>query len=200
MTDANVAILAPRLLPKIIAVLRRTPTTTTADRDAAVLASLAAKLLRSVRFADVLALATADDLVAALAADAAPPTNVLAMTVLHKAADEAADDVAPSPAALEQLAALPGLVAALVAAGWPPRPSRSARRAAASSATCSTSTVRCPCPPRPRRPGHSSTAPAPSSSKNPWAVAAAACASCAARPAPAGSGAASSTTPPSRAS
>ncbi|EFX03832.1 hypothetical protein CMQ_760 [Grosmannia clavigera kw1407] len=93
LSDANIPVLAPRLLPKIVAVLQQQslwPADPAAhrgegDRAADILSSMATKLLGPVRFGDVFALASEADLVAALGADAAPATNVLAMTVVHKA-------------------------------------------------------------------------------------------------------------------
>ncbi|KAL1897156.1 hypothetical protein Sste5346_004361 [Sporothrix stenoceras] len=84
LTEANIPALVPRLLPKIIGVLQN-PVAVGSEANAGVLSSIAIKLLGPVSFSDALTLASEAQLVAALGADAAPATNVLAMTVIHKA-------------------------------------------------------------------------------------------------------------------
>ncbi|CAK7210869.1 hypothetical protein SCUCBS95973_000935 [Sporothrix curviconia] len=112
LTDANIPPLIPRLLPKIVGVLQN-PAAVGSEAHAAVLCAIAKKLLGPVSFQDALALASEPILVAALGADAAAATNVLAMTVVHKAAGRAprrmgvADDMA-------RLAGMDALLAALV--------------------------------------------------------------------------------------
>ncbi|CAK7240428.1 MAG: hypothetical protein STHCBS139747_001869 [Sporothrix thermara] len=112
LTEANIPPLIPRLLPKVVGVLQN-PAAVTSEAQAAVLCSIATKLLGPVSFQDALGLASEPVLVAALGADAAAATNMLAMTVIHKAAGRAprrvgvAEDVA-------RLAGMDALLAALV--------------------------------------------------------------------------------------
>ncbi|CAK7204698.1 hypothetical protein SEUCBS139899_007457 [Sporothrix eucalyptigena] len=112
LTEANIPALVPRLLPKIVGVLQN-PAAVGSEANAAVLCSVATKLLSPVPFQDALGLASEDILVAALGGDAAPATNVLAMTVIHKAAGRpprrlgVAEDVA-------RLAGMDALLSALV--------------------------------------------------------------------------------------
>ncbi|KJR88323.1 uncharacterized protein SPSK_07611 [Sporothrix schenckii 1099-18] len=84
LTEGNIPALIPRLLPKIVGVLQN-PVAVGSEANAGVLSSIAIKLLGPVSFRDALTLASEANLVAALGADAAPATNVLAMTVVHKA-------------------------------------------------------------------------------------------------------------------
>ncbi|CAK7217619.1 hypothetical protein SBRCBS47491_003220 [Sporothrix bragantina] len=112
LTEANIPQLIPRLLPKIVGVLQN-PAAVGSEAHAAVLCSIATKLLGPVSFQDALSLASEPILVAALGADAAAATNVLAMTVIHKAAGRAprrvgvAEDVA-------KLAGMDALLSAFV--------------------------------------------------------------------------------------
>lgn len=84
LTEANIPAVIPRLLPKIVGVLQN-PAAVSSEANAGILSSIAIKLLGPVSFSDALALASEANLIAALSADAAPATNVLAMTVIHKA-------------------------------------------------------------------------------------------------------------------
>ncbi|OAA67939.1 hypothetical protein SPI_00134 [Niveomyces insectorum RCEF 264] len=114
LTEAHVLLLAPRLLPLLVAVLRRpittavppvssssssSPSSSAAAAAAAsaaaataattAVASLATKLLAPVTYAQALTLASAADLVDALGADAAPATNVLRALLRAATADDA---------------------------------------------------------------------------------------------------------------
>ncbi|KAI0442934.1 hypothetical protein F4803DRAFT_342560 [Xylaria telfairii] len=84
MTDANIPPLIPRLLPRITDVLKRY------QRDPAVLCSLATKLIGPLGFTQVVELASEEALVQALRSPA-PSANLLAMTVLAKAAQSPGD-------------------------------------------------------------------------------------------------------------
>ncbi len=120
LTDANSAALAPRLLPKAVALLQHPAAIASAPRGngPAVVCALAGRLLGPVPFDAALGLASEDVLVAALSADAAAATSVLAMDVVHKAA---ALTVKPLPrrsaqaaANLARLAGMGALLEALV--------------------------------------------------------------------------------------
>jgi hypothetical protein len=82
--ESNTPPIIPRLLPKITEILLRY------QKDPTVIASLALKLLKPVRFTDVLALASEESLILGLQSPA-PPANVLAMTVLEKASQAPSD-------------------------------------------------------------------------------------------------------------
>ncbi|KAI0188652.1 hypothetical protein EV127DRAFT_119272 [Xylaria flabelliformis] len=84
MTDANTPALIPRLLPKITDILKRY------QRDPAVLCSLATKLLAPLSFIQVVGLASEDAIIQALRSPA-PSANLLAMTILAKAAKSPSD-------------------------------------------------------------------------------------------------------------
>ncbi|KAI1163811.1 hypothetical protein F5B18DRAFT_618311 [Nemania serpens] len=84
ITDANVLPLIPRLLPKITDILKRY------QRDPAVLCSLATKLLGPLSFTQVMSLASEEALLQALRSPA-PSANLLAMTILAKAAESPSD-------------------------------------------------------------------------------------------------------------
>ncbi|GAP86931.2 hypothetical protein SAMD00023353_2400810 [Rosellinia necatrix] len=84
MTDANILPLIPRLLPKITDILRRY------QHDPTPLCSLATKLLGPLTFIQVMSLASEEVLIQALRSPA-PPANLLAMTVLAKAAGSPGD-------------------------------------------------------------------------------------------------------------
>ncbi|TPX07964.1 uncharacterized protein E0L32_010295 [Thyridium curvatum] len=99
LTEANIPPLIPALLPKITGVLKQYA------QDPQALASLAIKLLGPVSFTQVMALASVESLVQALRSPA-PSANILAMTVLHKAA------ASPSDAAI--LSSMAELVAAFL--------------------------------------------------------------------------------------
>jgi len=73
-----------RFLPKLTAILKKY------TQDPAVLASLTIKLLRPVTFTQILPLASPESLIQALESPA-PAANILAMTVLHKAAASPAE-------------------------------------------------------------------------------------------------------------
>ncbi|KAI2641321.1 hypothetical protein GGS21DRAFT_369042 [Xylaria nigripes] len=79
LTDANIPSLIPRLLPKITDILKRY------QHDPAIICSLATKLLGPLTFTDVLDVASEDSLIQALSSPS-PSTNILAMTILAKAA------------------------------------------------------------------------------------------------------------------
>ncbi|KAL2156697.1 hypothetical protein VTH82DRAFT_1442 [Thermothelomyces myriococcoides] len=79
LTESNIPPLIPRFLPRLTTLLKQYP------QDPAVIVSLTLKLLGPVSFSDVFSLAEADDLVEALESPA-PAANILAMSVLHKAA------------------------------------------------------------------------------------------------------------------
>ncbi|KAI4863807.1 hypothetical protein F4820DRAFT_459276 [Hypoxylon rubiginosum] len=84
LTDANIPPLIPRLLPKVTEILKQY------QQDPAVLCSLATKLLGPVNFTQVLSLASEEALIQALRSPA-PSANILAMTVLEKAARSPSD-------------------------------------------------------------------------------------------------------------
>ncbi|KAK6953779.1 hypothetical protein Daesc_003741 [Daldinia eschscholtzii] len=84
LTDANIPPLIPRLLPKITEVLKQYP------KDPKVLCSLAIKLLGPLNFTQILSLASEEALMQALRSPA-PSANILAMTVLEKAAKSPGD-------------------------------------------------------------------------------------------------------------
>ncbi|KAI1775828.1 hypothetical protein F4818DRAFT_389385 [Hypoxylon cercidicola] len=84
LTDANIPPLLPRLLPKITEILKQY------QQDPAILCSLAIKLLGPVSFTQVLSLASEEALIQALRSPA-PSANILAMTVLEKAARSPSD-------------------------------------------------------------------------------------------------------------
>jgi len=88
-----------RFLPKLTAILKQY------TEDPAVIVSLTVKLLRPVSFTQVLSLASEESLIQALDSPA-PAANILAMTVIHKAA------ASPTGAAI--LSAMPQLVAAFI--------------------------------------------------------------------------------------
>ncbi|XXG95193.1 DNA-directed RNA polymerase III subunit C31 [Hypoxylon texense] len=84
LTDANIPPLIPRLLPKITEILKQY------QQDPAILCSLAIKLLGPINFTQVLSLASEEALIQALRSPA-PSANILAMTVLEKAARSPSD-------------------------------------------------------------------------------------------------------------
>lgn len=79
LTDANIPPLIPRLLPKITEILKKY------QQDPAVLCSLAVKLLGPLNFTQIMSLASEEAIIQALRSSA-PSANLLAMTVLEKAA------------------------------------------------------------------------------------------------------------------
>ncbi|KAI1077951.1 hypothetical protein F5B20DRAFT_549914 [Whalleya microplaca] len=79
ITDANIPPLIPRLLPKITEILNKY------QQDPAILCSLAIKLLGPLTFTHILSLASEDAIIQAMRSPA-PSANVLAMTILEKAA------------------------------------------------------------------------------------------------------------------
>ncbi|KAI0399736.1 hypothetical protein F4802DRAFT_588279 [Xylaria palmicola] len=99
LTDANIPPLVPRLLPKLIDILQRY------QRNPTVLCSLASKLLGPLAFTQVMSLASEEAIVRALQSPA-PSVNLLAFTILAKAAES------PSDAAI--LAAMKSLVASFL--------------------------------------------------------------------------------------
>ncbi|KAI0378866.1 hypothetical protein F5Y04DRAFT_283528 [Hypomontagnella monticulosa] len=84
LTDANIPPLIPRFLPKITEILKQY------NQDPAILCSLAIKLLGPLTFTHVLSLASEESLVQAMRSPA-PSANILAMTVLEKAAKSPSD-------------------------------------------------------------------------------------------------------------
>ncbi|CAK7565770.1 MAG: hypothetical protein SEPTF4163_003697 [Sporothrix epigloea] len=88
LNESNIPPLIPRLLPKVVGVLQN-PAAVGSEAHAAVLCSIAEKILGPVSFQDALSLASEPVLIAALGADAAAATNLLAMTVIHKAVGRA---------------------------------------------------------------------------------------------------------------
>lgn len=88
-----------RFLPKLTAILKKY------TQDPAVLVSLTIKLLRPVTFTQILPLASPESLIQALESPA-PAANILAMTVLHKAA--------ASPAEVTLVAAMTPLLSAFL--------------------------------------------------------------------------------------
>ncbi|OTA88878.1 hypothetical protein M434DRAFT_79991 [Hypoxylon sp. CO27-5] len=84
LTDANIPPLIPRLLPKITEILKQY------QQDPAILCSLAIKLLGPLNFTQILSLASEEALIQALRSPA-PSANILAMTVLEKAAKSPSD-------------------------------------------------------------------------------------------------------------
>lgn len=84
MTDANIPPLIPRLLPQLTTILKSYPD------DPSILASLTSKLLDPVPFTHILSLTDEASLILALQSPA-PSANILAMTVLEKAAKAPAD-------------------------------------------------------------------------------------------------------------
>ncbi|XDG09810.1 hypothetical protein ABKA04_009425 [Annulohypoxylon sp. FPYF3050] len=84
LTDANILPLVPRLLPKITEILKQY------QQDPAILCSLAIKLLGPLSFTQILSLASEEALIQALRSPA-PSANLLAMTVLEKAAKSPSD-------------------------------------------------------------------------------------------------------------
>ncbi|RFU24381.1 hypothetical protein B7463_g11965, partial [Scytalidium lignicola] len=84
LTEANVAPLIPRLLPSITQVLP------VYEKDPTILCSLAIKLLQPVTFTQCLQLASEEALSQALRSPA-PAANILAITVIEKAARSPSD-------------------------------------------------------------------------------------------------------------
>ncbi|KAK0111760.1 hypothetical protein ONS95_002095 [Cadophora gregata] len=84
LTDYNIPPLIPRLLPNLSQILL------TYEQDPAILASLAIKLLRPIQFTQALTLASEDALIQALRSPA-PSANILAITVIEKAARSPSD-------------------------------------------------------------------------------------------------------------
>lgn len=84
LTPLNIPPLIPRLLPKIIDILKQY------QQDPTVLCSLATKLLGPLTFTQVMSMASEEALVQALRSPA-PSANILAMTVLEKASKSPAE-------------------------------------------------------------------------------------------------------------
>ena len=97
--ESNILPLVARFLPKLTIVLKQH------TQDPAVIASLTIKLLGPVSFTQVLSLASEESLIQALESPA-PTANILAMTVIHKAA--------ASPADAAIFSAMPQLIAAFI--------------------------------------------------------------------------------------
>ncbi|OAA72051.1 hypothetical protein LEL_09286 [Akanthomyces lecanii RCEF 1005] len=103
LTETNIPPLLPTVLVPLTQILRTTGSTT--PQDPSPLLSLTTKLLSPLPFSRVLAIADAPSLLSALASPLAS-ANLLALTILHKAAR--------SPADAAILSTLPDLVEALV--------------------------------------------------------------------------------------
>ncbi|RDL31386.1 Uncharacterized protein BP5553_09595 [Venustampulla echinocandica] len=84
LNDGNISPLIPRLLPTLTQILLAYP------NDPSILTSLAIKLLRPVTFAQALTMASEEALIRALQSPA-PSANLLAITVLQKAARSPSD-------------------------------------------------------------------------------------------------------------
>lgn len=84
LTDTNIPPLIPRLLPNLIQIL------SSYQKDPSILASLAIKLLKPIQFTQALTLASEESLIQALRSPA-PSANILAITVLEKAARSPSD-------------------------------------------------------------------------------------------------------------
>ncbi|KAH8879006.1 hypothetical protein GQ53DRAFT_706398 [Thozetella sp. PMI_491] len=84
LRESNIIPLIPELLPKITTILKQY------TLDPAPIVSLAIKLLGPVSFKDVLSLASPESLIQALESPVAS-ANILAMTIIHKAASTPAD-------------------------------------------------------------------------------------------------------------
>lgn len=99
LTESNIPPLVGHLLPKLTTILKQDP------QDPAAVVGLTVKLLGPVSFTQILSLASEEELIQALDSPV-PSANILAMTVLHKAA--------ASPADAAILSAMPRLVAAFI--------------------------------------------------------------------------------------
>ncbi|KAK4130048.1 hypothetical protein BT67DRAFT_492582 [Trichocladium antarcticum] len=86
LTDTNIPPLIPRFLPRLTTILK------SYSEDPAIIASLTTKFLGPVPFNEVFLLASPDEIVQALDAPV-PGANLLAMSIIHKAAANP-DDVA----------------------------------------------------------------------------------------------------------
>ncbi|KAI1499241.1 hypothetical protein F5X99DRAFT_420049 [Biscogniauxia marginata] len=84
LTDSNILPLIPQLLPKITDILKQY------QQDPAILCSLAIKLLGPLNFTQILSLASEETIIQAMRSPA-PSANILAMTVLEKAARSPSD-------------------------------------------------------------------------------------------------------------
>lgn len=96
-TEANIPPLLPTLLPKLTTILKTT------QQDPKTVVSLTIKLLSPVSFVQTLSLADEASLINALSSPA-PSANLLAMTILEKAASSASDaaHLATMPRILEE--------------------------------------------------------------------------------------------------
>ncbi|KAK3950562.1 hypothetical protein QBC32DRAFT_326031 [Pseudoneurospora amorphoporcata] len=99
LTDFNTPPLLTTLLPRLVQILHTTPSDPTTP------ASLTTKLLRPLSFSQIVSLAPPESLIQALESPF-PAANILAMTILHKAA--------ASPSEVAQLADMQKVVKALV--------------------------------------------------------------------------------------
>ncbi|KAK4163367.1 hypothetical protein QBC43DRAFT_319935 [Cladorrhinum sp. PSN259] len=84
LTESNIPPLIPRFLPRLTTLLQQY------TKDPAAIVTLSIKLLRPIPFTQVLQLASEESLVAALSSSS-PQVNLLALTILHKAAASPAD-------------------------------------------------------------------------------------------------------------
>ncbi|KAI1367250.1 hypothetical protein F5Y08DRAFT_326859 [Xylaria arbuscula] len=99
ITDANTPLLIPRFLPKITHILSQY------EHDPKALCSLATRLLRPLAFHQIMSFASEEALVRALQSPA-PSANLLAMTILSKAAK--------TPSEATMLASMKSLVTSFV--------------------------------------------------------------------------------------
>ncbi|EGO58632.1 hypothetical protein NEUTE1DRAFT_78008 [Neurospora tetrasperma FGSC 2508] len=99
LTDSNTPPLLTTLLPRLVQILHTTPSDPTTP------ASLTTKLLRPLSFSQITSLAPPESLIQALELPF-PAANILAMTILHKAA--------AAPAEVAQLAAMQEVVHSFV--------------------------------------------------------------------------------------
>ncbi|KAK4458254.1 hypothetical protein QBC42DRAFT_349761 [Cladorrhinum samala] len=94
LTESNIPSLIPLLLPKLVTLLQQYPL------DPTPIVTLTIKLLKPISFTQILQLASESSLIAALSSPS-PQVNILALTILHKAA------ASPSDAAI--LSVMPSL-------------------------------------------------------------------------------------------
>ncbi|KAL0466293.1 hypothetical protein QR685DRAFT_483547 [Neurospora intermedia] len=99
LTDSNTPPLLTTLLPRLVQILHTTPSDPTTP------ASLTTKLLRPLSFSQITSLAPPESLIQALESPF-PAANILAMTILHKAA--------AAPAEVAQLAAMQEVIQSFV--------------------------------------------------------------------------------------
>lgn len=84
LTESNIPSLIPLLLPKLVTLLQQYPL------DPTPIVTLTIKLLKPIPFTQILQLASESSLIAALSSPS-PQVNLLALTILHKAASSPSD-------------------------------------------------------------------------------------------------------------